>query len=137
MVITAYVYKGEARSFVTKDNFLESTNSAGRLLTEKMEDHRIMSYKLDDIDMLDEASFPITNIRLVDDETYHDGIKFDSTEEFLTPFFKQPNLRDTFLYDNISSKEQQQIAIEFICGAASRRTVESFSHRINPFWGRM
>lgn len=137
MVVTAYVHKGEARSFVTRGGFLESTNSAGRLLSDKLEDHRCMAFRLLEVDKLDENSFPITNIRVVDEQIYHDGIKFESTEDFLTPFFKKPNLRDTFLYDNISSKEQQAIAIEIVCGAAARRTVENYSHRINPFFGKM
>jgi len=139
MVVTAYVYKGEARSFVSlKEGYLESCSSAGKLLTELDEGSRCVTYRLDELDALNEASFSITNLRIVDEEPFLDDRNaFNSTEEFLEPFYRHPNLRDTFLYDALSPREQQAMDIDVAYGACVRRTVDSFSHRINPFWGRM
>ncbi|MBX9666450.1 MAG: hypothetical protein K2X93_02480 [Candidatus Obscuribacterales bacterium] len=138
VIITAYVYKGEARTFVSgKHGTLESYQSAGKLLTSEHNDARCVTWRLNELDKLDEYAFDITNLRIVDYETFNDGEVFESTEQFLMPFFKKPTLMDTLLYDNCSPKEQHETDILYFNNETSRRSVTSFSHLINPFWGRM
>lgn len=139
VIVTAYVYKGEARSFVSgKQGDLESVKSAGRLLNEKEHgDAKCVTWKLKEVDLLDERAFQLTNLSVVDFEPFNDGVIFESTEQFLTPFFKKPNLMDTMLYDNVSPKEQHSNDIANYHANITKIAHESFSHKINPFWGRM
>lgn len=139
VIVTAYVYKGEARTFISgKQGILESCKSAGRLLNEKQHaDARCVTWKLPNVDALDEHSFAITNLRLVDFEPFNDGVIFESTEQFLVPFFKKPTLMDTLLFDNVSLKEAHESDIAYFNAETARRAVTHFSHKINPFWGRM
>jgi len=139
VIVTAYIYKGEARSFISsKQGVLESYQSAGRLLNEREHaDARCVTWKLTETDKLDEYAFDITNLRVVDFEQFNDGVIFESTEQFLVPFFKKPTLMDTLLFDNITPKEAHESDIEYVNAETARRSVTSFSHMINPFWGRM
>lgn len=139
VIVTAYVYKGEARSFVSgKQGVLESYKSAGRLLNEKEHgDAKCVTWKLKEVDLLDERAFQLTNLSIVDFEPFNDGVVFESTEQFLTPFFKKPNLMETMLYDNLNPKEQHNNDIANFHADITRVASQSFSHMINPFWGRM
>lgn len=139
VIVTAYVYKGEARSFVSgKQGALESDKSAGRLLNEKQHgDAKCVTWKLQEVDLLDERAFQLTNLSVVDFEPFNDGVIFESTEQFLTPFFKKPNLMDTMLYDNLNPKEHHINDIANFHANITKMASASFSHKINPFWGRM
>jgi hypothetical protein len=139
VIVSAYVYKGEARTFISgKQGELESCQSAGRLLNEREHsDARCVTWKLPEVDQLDTHSFAVTNLRVLDFEPFNDGEVFESTEQFLVPFFKKPTLMDTMLYDNGSPKEQHETDIAYAHAETVRRAVTHFSHKINPFWGRM
>jgi hypothetical protein len=139
VIVTAYVYKGEARTFISgKQGVLESSSSAGRLLSEKEHsDTRCITWKLKEVDLLDERAFQLTNLSIVDFEPFNDGVVFESTEQFLTPFFKKPNLMDTMLFDNIGPKETHLNDIANYHANITKIATDNFSHKINPFWGRM
>jgi hypothetical protein len=137
LIVTAYVHKGNARTFVSgKEGIPESYNSAGRLLNERG-DSKCSSWKLEEVDMLDQFAFQLTNLDVVDFKPFNDGLIFESTEEFLKPFFRKPSLMDTMLYDNISPKEQHSNDLANYHAEITRIASGSFSHMINPFWGRM
>lgn len=139
VIVTAYVHKGEARTFISgKQGVLQSCQSAGRLLNESEHSNaRCVTWKLQEVDELDTYSFAVTNLRVIDFEPFNDGERFESTEQFVQPFFKKPTLMDTMLFDNVSPKEQHQTDIDYVAAETARRSVTSFSHKINPFWGRL
>lgn len=139
VIVTAYVNKGEARTFISgKQGVLESCASAGRLLNDSEHSNaRCVIWKLNEVDQLDVHAFAVTNLRVVDFEPFNEGERFESTEQFLIPFFKKPTLMDTMLFDNVSPREQHDTDIAFVNAETARRAVTHFSHSINPFWGQM
>jgi hypothetical protein len=148
IIVTAFVFGGKTHSYVSSRNDVNCARTAGIAL-QKSPGAQCRWWCLDEAKISYEMMFDLTGLEnianltcfqpeeqqaFLDSEIVEIRKQYDSTEAFLEQFFKKPLLRDTFLFDNLSSKEQQELDCKLAHENVLRRSINNFSHYINPFW---
>ena len=136
VIVSAFIHNGEMQCFASYEkNKNRNDRNLGPLIRKCGGGSTLRSWILDSLEALDSVTFELTSIRLDDVSRSSIQGKFDSTEQYLSQFYEKPNLRETFMSDNVSPREKHEQDIHYVSEIAIRRSVTTFSHMINPLLG--
>ena len=93
------------------------------------------SWHIKDESIFESSKFEITSLASAQPVEPAERVCYESTEAFLSQFYNKPNLRETFMHHNLSPKEKHAEDINHMADISFRRSVNSFSHMINPLFG--
>ncbi len=132
VLVTAFVFDGETQCFASANK--RSDEQAISRLIKKTADATCRVWNVNDIKEFDPVIFELTALNASEEHSAK-PVRFGSTEEFLLQFYKKPNMRESFLNNQLSAKEKHEVDILEMSEISFRKSANGHSHMINPMYG--